>query len=166
MSAYRRNAQSYSIREASELSGLPASTLRYYETIGLMQPVDRDASSKHRQYTEDDINHAVAIACLNATGMSIDDMRVYLGNRGKGAHSAQEQIDLLESHKRYLAEEAYSLQLRQRYIDAKIAYWRAVAAGDDSQAEAIGESAKLISKELRASREKLPSESHPAGATD
>ncbi|MCH6470760.1 MerR family DNA-binding transcriptional regulator [Sinomonas terrae] len=32
-----------SIREASELSGLAASTLRYYEQIGIIQPIGRDA---------------------------------------------------------------------------------------------------------------------------
>jgi DNA-binding transcriptional MerR regulator len=155
MSAHTKNAHSYSIREASKLSGLSASTLRYYETIGLMDSVGRDSSSKHRRYTDDDIDHAIAVACLNATGMPIDDMRSYLGNRGKGAGSAQEQITLLEGHKQHLAEEAYSLGLRQRYIDAKIAYWRAVLAGDAAQAEEIGKRARLISQELRASREKL-----------
>ncbi len=157
MSAYARNTQSYSIREAAKLSGLPESTLRYYETIGLMKPISRDSSSKHRRYTAADIDYAVAVACLNATGMSIEDMRAYLGNRGKGAHSAEEQITLLEGHKQHLAEEAHSLGLRQRYIDAKIAYWRAVLAGDAAQAEEIGKRARLISQELRGAQEKLAS---------
>lgn len=147
----------YSIREAAKLCGLPESTLRYYETIGLIQPVGRDASSRHRRYTDGDIDYAVAVACLNATGMSIDDMRAYLRNRGQGARSAEEQIRLLEGHKRHLAEEAHSLELRRRYIDAKIAYWRAVLTGDAAQAEGIGKSARLISQELRAAREERSS---------
>ena len=153
MSTAIRNRQSYSISEAAQLVGLPESTLRYYETIGLMNPVGRDPSSKHRRYTDHDIDYAVAVACLNATGMSIETMRAYLANRGHGAHSAKEQLDLLESHKQHLAEEASRLQLRQRYIDAKIAYWQAVLAGDTAQAQEIGKNAKLISQELRA-REK------------
>lgn len=148
MSTHTQTAY-YSIREAARLSGLPESTLRYYETIGLLMPISRDPSSKHRRYTDGDIDYAVAVACLNATGMSIGDMRAYLSNRGKGAHSAQEQIALLERHKQHLAEEAYSLQLRQRYIDAKIAYWHAVAAGDTARAKVIGERARSVSSELR-----------------
>lgn len=166
MSAHTTNRSGYSIKEAAELSGLPESTLRYYETIGIMKPIGRDASSKHRRYTAGDIDYAVAIACLNATGMSIGDMRAYLGNRGNGAHSAQEQIDLLTNHQRYLAEEAHSLQLRQRYVDAKIAYWQAVLAGDEAKAGEIGESARSISKELRASREKLSSVVDTTGGTN
>jgi DNA-binding transcriptional MerR regulator len=164
MSAETKNTQSYSIKEAAELSGLLESTLRYYETIGLMKPISRDSSSRHRRYTADDIDYAVAVACLNATGMSIEDMRAYLGNRDKGAHSAQEQIALLEGHKRHLTEEAHSLHLRQRYIDAKIAYWRAVLAGDAARAEKIGESVRVISRELRTSREKLSRAADVTGA--
>ena len=156
MSAHPRD-QGYSIKEAAKLSGLPESTLRYYETIGLINPISRDPSSKHRRYTDHDIDYAVAVACLNATGMSIEAMRAYLANR-EGSHPAKEQLDLLESHKQHLAEEA-SIHLRQRYIDAKIAYWKAVLTGDEPQAKEIGKSAKLISQELRASGSKLTSTS-------
>jgi len=58
----------HTIKEASELSGLPESTLRYYESIGLIDPINRDPSSKHRVYGEDDINLIIAVACLSATG--------------------------------------------------------------------------------------------------
>ncbi len=78
MSAHTTNRSSYSIKEAAELSGLPESTLRYYETIGVMRPISRNASSKHRRYTAGDIDYAVAVACLNATDTSTDDMHARL----------------------------------------------------------------------------------------
>lgn len=43
----RRQAQ-YSIQE----SGLAESTLRYYETVGILPHIDRDESSRHRRYSE------------------------------------------------------------------------------------------------------------------
>ena len=70
----------YTIKEAARMTGLAESTLRYYETMGLIGPIERDESSKHRTYGEDDVNLIVGIACLSATGMSIADMRKYLGN--------------------------------------------------------------------------------------
>lgn len=151
-----KDPQSYSIREAARLSGLPESTLRYYEAIGLIEPVSRDSSSKHRRYTESDVDHAVSVACLSATGMSVGDMRAYFNNKKGGAHAAKEQLELFESHQRRLAEEARNLELRRRYIDAKIAYWRAVEAGDLERARAIGERARSVREALRASKEKLP----------
>ena len=146
---------SYTIRETSVRSGLPESTLRYYESIGLIHPIHRDHSSKHRVYSEDDVTYATAIACLNATGMSLEDMRAYLKNRGRGAESAQEQIDLLETHKQHLADEARFLEVRQRYVDAKIAYWSAVRDGD---ATAISEKvahSEIVASELRAARKSI-----------
>lgn len=34
------------------ISGLPESTLRYYEQIGIIAPITRDPSSGHRAYSE------------------------------------------------------------------------------------------------------------------
>jgi len=112
--------QLYTIREVAKWSGFPESTLRYYETIGLIHPIRRDSSSKHRVYNENDVNFAISIACLNATGMSLEDMRTYFKTRSQGAQAANEQVELLETHKRRLGEEAHYLILRQRYVDAKI----------------------------------------------
>jgi len=136
MNKYTDKAQLYTIREVAKVSGLAESTLRYYETIGLIPPITRDSSSKHSVYNEHDVNFAIAIACLNATGMSIEDMRTYLKNRSQGAQAADEQVVLLETQKRRLAEEAHDLELRQRYVAIKIAYWKAVASGDTKQLEA------------------------------
>ena len=65
----------YTIKEAAALTGLPASTLRYYESIGVIAPVGRGESSKHRVYDESDLDQIMWVACLAATGMSVSDMQ-------------------------------------------------------------------------------------------
>ena len=65
----------FTLQEVVERSGLSEHTLRYYERIGLLDEVQRDDSSGHRRYTEEDLRIIEALACLRATGMSIDDMR-------------------------------------------------------------------------------------------
>lgn len=139
----------YSIMEAAKLSGLPESTLRYYESIGIIAPIARDASSKHRVYSEDDLNVVISVACLSATGMSIEDMRTYLSNRTKGPEAADEQIALLERQQEQLIDEAQSIALRQRYVATKVRYWQAVEAGDVTEAKAIADKASLLAAELR-----------------
>ena len=42
------------ISEVADATGLSVHTLRYYERIGLIHPIDR-AGSSHRRYSEDDI---------------------------------------------------------------------------------------------------------------
>jgi DNA-binding transcriptional MerR regulator len=139
----------YTIAEAAELTGLPKSTLRYYESIGLLEPVHRDNSSKHRSYTEADIDLAIAVACLSAAGMSIEDMRTYLENRAHGDDAVAEQIELLTAQQHRLRDEAQALRLRQEYIDAKLAYWWAVDAGDDQARAQMTECVHAIARQLR-----------------
>ena len=140
----------YSIKEAAALTGLPATTLRYYEQVGVIAPVSRGASSGHRVYDEDDLDQLTAVSCLSATGMSLDDMRAYMANARRGAGAAAEQQSLLEQQRRHLAVEAERLVLRQRYVDLKIAYWQAVQAGDTDRSEQIAGRARELADELRA----------------
>lgn len=141
--------KTYTIKEAAKISGLPESTLRYYETIGLIDPIQRDTSSKYRVYSEDDVNLVVAVACLNATGLSIEDMRTYLKNRERGPEGAREQIGLLKGQEQHLAEEIHSMQLRLKYVKSKIEYWEAVEVGDTQQIETVGKTTTAIAQELK-----------------
>lgn len=149
MSTQSINDRTYTIMEAARVSGLSESTLRYYETIGIIAPISRDASSKHRVYNEDDINLVIAVACLSATGMSISDMRAYLSNRNRGAKAAAEQVTLLQTQQQRLADEAHYLELRQHYVAAKVDYWKAVEARDTERVEATKARADAIAKELK-----------------
>jgi DNA-binding transcriptional MerR regulator len=141
--------RTYTIREVATLTGLPASTLRYYETIGLISPVSRGASSGHRVYDETDLDQLTGVACLAAIGLSIDDMRTYVTNSRLGRDGAAEQIDMLADHAARLAREAENLELRRTYVGLKTDYWRAVAAGDEARAEEIGEQAHTLADQIR-----------------
>ncbi|MBG6099433.1 MerR family transcriptional regulator [Nocardioides luteus] len=141
--------RTYTIREVATLTGLPASTLRYYETIGLIEPVSRGASSGHRVYDETDLDRLTGVACLAAIGLSIDDMRTYVGNSRLGRDGAREQIDMLTEHAAHLAREAEFLELRRAYVGLKTDYWRAVAAGDEVRADQIGEQAHALAGQIR-----------------
>ena len=139
----------YTIKEAAALTGLPASTLRYYESIGVIAPVGRGASSGHRVYGEEDLDQIMWVACLAATGMSVADMRTYVANGQLGPSAAGEQVELLRAQQLRLASEAKQLVLRQRYVALKIDYWQAVAAGDDSRAELLSGEARTLADELK-----------------
>ncbi|PKH43676.1 DNA-binding transcriptional regulator, MerR family [Nocardioides alpinus] len=143
------SARSYSIKEAAALTGLPASTLRYYEQIGVIAPVSRGASSGHRVYDEGDLDQLMWVSCLAATGMSVSDMRRYMANNRLGADAAADQQRLLEEQQQRLAAEAEALVLRQRYVALKIAYWQAVRVGDNAHAEQISAQALELADELR-----------------
>ena len=141
--------RTYTIKEAAALTGLPASTLRYYESIGVIAPISRGESSGHRAYGEEDLDQIMWVACLAATGMSVADMRTYVANGQLGPSAAGEQVELLRAQQLRLASEAKQLVLRQRYVALKIDYWQAVAAGDDSRAELLSGEARTLADELK-----------------
>lgn len=141
--------RSYTIKEAAALTGLPASTLRYYETIGVISPISRGASSKHRVYDEADLDELMRVACLSATGMSVSDMRAYVANSLLGARAAADQIQLLSNQAARLVAEAEHVALRQRYVGLKIDYWHAVEAGDTERAELISAEARTLADALK-----------------
>lgn len=143
------NKITYTIKEVSKVTGLPASTLRYYETIGIIQPITRDPSSKQRVYGEEDMNMLVAISCLSSTGMSIDDMRTYLNNRNRGAAAAEGQVELLETQRDRLIAEQKQLKVRRQYVELKIAYWNAVIRDDEATQKTIAKQAELTAKQLK-----------------
>jgi DNA-binding transcriptional MerR regulator len=123
--------------------------LRYYESIGVISPISRGASSKHRVYDEDDLDQLMWVACLAATGMSVSDMRKYVANGQLGPSAAREQIELLAQQKRRLALEAQQVALRRRYVALKIDYWHAVDAGDDDRAGLLSGEARQLADDLK-----------------
>lgn len=149
MNTYDSADNKYTIREAAKLSGLPESTLRYYETIGLIKPIKRDISTKRRVYSEDDINGIMAVACLSAIGLSIEDMRQYLGNRKKGRDGVSSQIDLLTARADNIRDELKSMELRLRYVESKVDYWKAVEMDDAGKAKVAGELVYSLADEMR-----------------
>lgn len=128
-----------SIADAAARCGLPESTLRYWERIGLVRPVHRDPSSGHRRYGQDDIELLETLGNLRAVGLSIEDMRDYLSRRAQGDAAAAEQRALFEAHARRLADEVTMLELRRTYLEMKVRYWSAIEAGDHDKAARVAD---------------------------
>jgi DNA-binding transcriptional MerR regulator len=118
------------IQDVSRRSGLSEPTLRYYEEIGLIGPIARDASSGHRRYQVEDLDVLQALACMRALGVGIEDMRVYQANRSRGHEAAVEQRDLLLRHAQRIEAEIAAQYTRLDYLRAKAALWDARACGD------------------------------------
>lgn len=128
----------FTIQEVSRRSGLSEPTLRYYEEVGLVGPIDRDQSSGHRRYQTEDLTVLEALACLRAVGVGIEDMRTYLANRARGLAASAEQRDLLLRHAERIEAEIAAQQARLGYLREKAALWDARDRGDaDAEAEAL-----------------------------
>src|ERR1700719_3063679 len=125
------------IQDVSRRSGLSGPTLRYYEEIGLIGPVGRDPSSRHRRYREEDLDTLQVLACLRAMGVGIEEMRTYQANRELGHAKAGAQRDLLLRHAERVEAEIETLGIHLEYLRAKAALWDARDRADTgAEAEA------------------------------
>jgi DNA-binding transcriptional MerR regulator len=111
------------IAEAAERSGLSAHTLRYYERIGLIHPVDRGANG-HRRYGRDDLEWLDLLIKLRTTGMPIRQMVEYAGLVREGPHTAARRRAMLERHRAAIAERMDELEETAAVLDRKIAMYR------------------------------------------
>lgn len=130
-------------------SGLSEYTLRYYEKIGLIEPIARDGHSGHRRYSAQTAQKVEALACLRALGFSLEDLRRYVHLWERGAQAATEQKALYVAHAEKTAEQIRHLCIRQRYLNSKVAYWQAQITGDRALAEQMARECQQIAKELR-----------------
>ncbi|MFK8035231.1 MAG: Cu(I)-responsive transcriptional regulator [Hyphomicrobiales bacterium] len=64
------------IGNASDQTGLPAKTIRYYEEIGLVKP--GRASNGYRDYSDKDLNRLAFLQRARSLGFSIPECRLLL----------------------------------------------------------------------------------------
>ena len=84
------------IQEATRATGLSAHTLRYYERIGLIHPIERQENTR-RCYSPDDVGWINFLLKLRATGMSIRDMQRYAELQRQGDETLPERLEMLKS---------------------------------------------------------------------
>lgn len=84
------------VKQASEHSGLPAKTIRYYEEIGLLSPARGD--NGYRSFSESDLHKLTFLARSRSLGFSLDDCRQLLSLYDDDARSSADVRDLAVRH--------------------------------------------------------------------
>lgn len=115
----------YTIRSMAERCGLTAHTLRYYERVGLIQPVGR-ASNGHRRYSEADEAWIHFLHCMRATNMPIRAMQRYAELREQGDATSLERRKILEDHRAEIAAQIVELQKAHALLTHKIANYKKI----------------------------------------
>jgi DNA-binding transcriptional MerR regulator len=100
-------------------------TLRYYERVGLIQPVGR-ASNGHRRYSLADEAWIEFLHCLRATNMPIRAMQRFAELRQQGEASSLERRKILEDHQSTIAEQIVELQRAHKILEHKITNYRKI----------------------------------------
>ena len=107
------------ITEVSKKYDLTADTLRYYERIGLIPSVNRNASGI-RDYTEEDCNWVHFIKCMRGAGLSIEVLVEYETLFQKRNSTIKARKELLIEQRSRLAEKIKEMQQTLERLDKKI----------------------------------------------
>lgn len=116
--------ETYTISDVADLTGVSIHTLRYYEDIDLLDPIQR-APNGHRRYSAADVQRMQFLTRLRATGMSIREMQAYVDLYRAGDATLRERRERLQAHRAHIAQQIAALQETMAFIDAKIARYTA-----------------------------------------
>lgn len=108
--------KSYTIAQVSELMAIPETTLRYYESIGLMEPVRKNGGG-HRRYEEKDLRRIRFIQTLRNAGISVREIKKYVDMVYEGTHTIPERKKILTSQLAELKQRAEELNQTIRELE-------------------------------------------------
>ena len=110
----------FTIKEAVQITGVPAPTLRYYEELGLLDPVQR-ADNGHRRYTDADFERVDFIQSLKATGSTLREICHFIDLFRQGDSTLEIRRQLLEDQRKKVRQQMEKLREAESFIDRKIA---------------------------------------------
>lgn len=121
------------IGEISKQFGIPISTIRYYDKMGLLPQMNRE--SGQRRFSHKEKEALQVILCLKKSGMSIDDIAQFMKWCEEGPSTYAERLQLFEERKKALRQEIEALEKTEALVDYKIWYYTtALQTGSEEQA--------------------------------
>lgn len=107
------------ISEVSEQSGLSVDTLRYYEKIGLLPPVNRNESGI-REYGEYDLRRVDFVKCMRSAGLPIEVLLDYFALVEQGDATIAARKTILQEQRAQLVAKMAEMQQTLDLLNLKI----------------------------------------------
>jgi len=133
----------YTIGELAKAAEIPASTLRYYERIGLVRPAGRTAGN-YRYYGEEALEPIRFIRSAQSIGFRLEDVRTLIDLRDGSTAPCQEVQEIIQERLADAAVRMKDLRRVQRVLKSSLELCR--------KAERSGRCEVLNSLTTRASR--------------
>jgi MerR family transcriptional regulator, aldehyde-responsive regulator len=110
------------IAEVSQRYVISPDTLRYYERIGLLPPVNR-MESGIRDYAEIDIRRVEFIKCMRRAGLPIEVLIEYIALVQQGNETIEARKEFLVEQREQLAIRMAEMQQTLDLLDYKISVY-------------------------------------------
>jgi MerR family transcriptional regulator, aldehyde-responsive regulator len=120
------------IAGVSERYGISSDTLRYYERIGLIPPVNRNGSGI-RDYDETDLKRVEFIMCMRSAGLPIESLIEYVGLVQQGDETIQARKEILKAQRELLLARMKDMENTLDLLDYKISIYENVLLGKEKE---------------------------------
>ncbi len=124
------------IAEVSERYDISVDTLRYYERVGLIPPVNRNESGI-RDYNELDLRRVEFIKCMRSAGLPVEVLIEYVALVQQGDKTIEARKEILKEQRELLAARMNEMQKTLDLLDYKIeVYEKAVLEKEKQMVQA------------------------------
>lgn len=107
------------IKEVSLKFDLTRDTLRYYEKIGLIGPIDK-TSRGIRDFKEQDLKRIEFVKCMRSAGIPIDVLIHYMTLFDSSDNTLEERKELLINQRQILKDRIDDMTKALKRLDVKI----------------------------------------------
>ena len=107
------------IAEVSEQYSISSDTLRYYERVGLIPPVNRNGGGI-RDYNELDLRRVEFIKCMRSAGLPIEGLIEYVALVQRGDKTIAARKEILIEQRELLVARMKEMQKTLDILDHKI----------------------------------------------
>ena len=126
----------YSIKEVADMMNVEPSTLRYYDSMGLLPGVKR--VNGRRVFEDKDFKWLRVLNCMKKINMPIDKIRSYVELAEKGYSTLQERFDMILEQKEIVLGRIDELKNCLKEFEYKEWYYtEAIKAGTEKVVENV-----------------------------
>lgn len=115
----------YSITDLSKKFDLPASTIRYYEKIGLLEKVEH-ANSYRRVYNDSHIDRLNAIECFKKALLPLDEIKRFFTYEKNMKANSEKILEMMKKQEVKTIESMEALQSGLDHLQKKIRFYTLV----------------------------------------
>jgi DNA-binding transcriptional MerR regulator len=108
-----------SSKDVAELFDISISTIRYYEKIGIIPPIERDENG-YRIYTKSTLNWIYLMKSLRNAGLSIESLQEFSRLSQKQGEERKQQKQVLRDQLQEIDEKIAELQRVRKLLNYKI----------------------------------------------
>ena len=126
----------YSIKEVADMMNVEPSTLRYYDSMGLLPGVKR--VNGRRVFEDKDFKWLRVLNCMKKINMPIDKIKAYVELAEKGDSTLQERFDMILEQKEIILGQIDELKNCLKEFEYKEWYYtEAIKAGTEKVVENV-----------------------------